>query len=470
VNADPREPARTNAAARRVVIGGLLAAHVVSYVLLAILGTLDPAEPFNLLLLGGNLMIGGVLLTRREYGLLVGGGVMFLIAAHTFAAQFLGLDDLTLGALLMVNIIVLYVGVKINTHMPRRHWYAFVLSYFLLFAIFLAWLQNAEALFLLFLLGLAACARSLRHLAYFWTLTLSFTFCQPYAWEAAILSVFFLTAVFRAHGRVESRAAVFFLAWGLAVLLILLLPVAAMILREGPHNIKLVLRQPSIRKAILTTAWTATVSTLFLVLFAVPLAYAVSRLRFPGRTLLLSIIDLPIVVPPMAAGIALAVVFSSNQFLGEVLKRRLGIQIDGTALGVCLAQVFVAMPFLAKSALSAFDAVPERLEIAARVLGASSLGAFRRVTLPLASRGIWLGAILAWARAAGEFGAVYILAETPSTAPIEIYQMFDAKGLVETGPLVVTLILFSLAVFFLLHLAMRALPVAGSGDREEARA
>jgi molybdate/tungstate transport system permease protein len=95
--------------------------------------------------------------------------------------------------------------------------------------------------------------------------------------------------------------------------------------------------------------------------------------------------------------------------------------------------------------------------MAARTLGAPSFDAFRRIAVPLAGRGLFLGAVLAWARAAGEFGALLFLAVHPVTAPVAAYNRFMSVGLVETGPLVTTLLLFSLAMFFLLQIVARTL-------------
>ena len=444
----------------------LLGAHLLSYGLLSAFRAIDPLQPFNLLLILMNVLVGFTLL-RGDHDVLLGGGMMVLVAAHAFVGHRLAPDPLTSGALLFVNILVLYVGLKLVTHRPARYWYTFVASYFALFCTFIVLMENAEALFLLFLMGLAATARSFRLLAYFWALTLSFTFLQPYAWEATAISFVLLTALFGARGALRSRTALLFLGCGLTLVFLVLLPVLIIMLGEDPRNTVNVLRDPRIRSAIWTTLVTATISTVFLALFTIPLAYSLSRLRFPGRTLLLSLIDVPIVIPQSVVGIALVRVFGRQQYLGEALSYWLNIRFDGTLLGICLAQVFVAMPFIAKSALAAFDAVPEGLELAARTLGASGWSAFRRVTLPLASRGVFLGAVLAWARAAGEFGAVIFIAPTPETAPVAAFNRFNSVGVVEAAPLVTTLLLFSLAMFFLLQLVSRAFPTVHGqrGDR-----
>jgi molybdate/tungstate transport system permease protein len=442
---------------RRIVPPAVLAAHVTAYVVLSLLRVMEPFELFNLLLLAAN-VVACVLLMRGFGDLLLGAGIMFLIGAHAVLGRYLAPDALTSGAILMVNIIVLYVGVTVNAHLPARYWYAFVGGYFVLFFTFIVLMDNAEALFLLFLLGMAGCSRSFRLLAYFWCLTLSFTFLQPFAWEATIVSFFILTAAFSARGNVQSPTAIVFLCCGLVLVFLVLLPVIVVLLGEDPRNVVNVLGDLRVRRAIRTTVVTATLSSAFLLAVAVPTAYAVSRLRFPGRSLFLSLVDVPIVVPQSAAGIVLVSVFSRQQFLGETLFHLAGIRFDGTLLGICLAQVFVAMPFIMKSAVAAFDSVPERLELVARTLGASSWGAFWRVALPLASRGVFLGTVLAWARAAGEFGAVIFIAPTPETAPVAAYNRFNSVGMIETVPLVASLLMFSLAMFFLLQFASRALP------------
>lgn len=475
--------------ARLATVAGLLGAHSIAYVACGLKGYIDPFEFFNVLLLAGNFAIGAVLL-RGRHDLLLGGGTMLLVAAHAFIGQRLvpqgpdGSQGLDSGALLMVSIVVLYVGVKVNTLLPARYWYALVASYLLLFFIFvrIRWgtlfpalgemgvkpsgMANAVPLLMLFLLGLAACARSFRLLAYFWAIVLSFTFCQPYAWEAVLIAFFSLTAVFSARGRAPSRTAIVFLSCGLALTFLVLFPVVAIVRSESLHSMVRVAEDPGFREAVWTTLKTATISTLFLVVFTVPLAYAVSRLRFRGRTLLLSLIDVPIVIPQSVAAIALLRVFGENQFLGELFSDYFGIKFSGALPGICLAQVFVAMPFITRSAVAAFDAVPERLELAARTLGASSWGAFWRIALPLASRGVFLGAVLAWARAAGEFGALMLIAQNPRTAPMEVYYKFQGVGAVQAAPMGAALLLFSLAMFFLLQFVSRTLPsVHGTRER-----
>ena len=440
-----------------VPVLGILALHFFLHIVLGFTGWVKPFELFTLMLLTANAGIAFLILTGRS-GILLGLGSMILIMTHALIGQKMAPDSLTSGAILLINILILYAGIRIFDHLSRLHFIVFALSYFLLFFIFVVKMKNAEALFLLSLMGLAATARDFKLLSYFWALVVSFTFCQPYSWQVAILSFFALKIVYSARGGLLSPVMTAFLISGLLLVFFVLFPVLVIIFEEDPRNIVNVLKDPEILGALSLTAITATISTAVLALFCVPLAYALSRLNFSGKNLLLSLIDIPIIIPQSAAGIALLRVFGKNQFIGGMLFQVFGFRFDGTVLGIILAQVFVAMPFLLKSALSAFEAVPESLEQSAQTLGAGYFESFRRIALPLASKGIFVGMILAWARAAGEFGAVLFIASNPLTAPIAVYNRFSSLGVSEAAPLVATLLIFSLVLFFLLQYAARLLP------------
>ena len=441
----------------RPLIVALFFLHAAGHVALSGCGLLRPFELFNLILLGANGII-AILLWRGKGDFLLGIGAMFLIGAHALMGQKIAPDSLTGGTLLLVNILVLYTGLQLFKHLPARYGLMFAGSYFALYSIFILLLENAAPLFLLFLMGLCACARSFRMLSYFWALTLSFTFAQPYAWQSCFLVFLLLTAVFSARGALAAPMALIFLGLGLALLLLVLFPVVLVVFGEDARNMWPLLADARIRSALATTAVTATFSTVFLLLFSVPLAYALSRLRFSGKPLILALVDLPIIIPQSAAGIVLLRACGRQQPLGELLHACTGLYADGTILGICIAQIFVAAPFLIKSSLGAFENVSGGLEMTARTLGASPWSAFLRVALPLASRGIFIGTVLAWARAAGEFGALLLIAPTPETAPVAVWNRFNSVGLVESGPMVALLLLFSLAMFFMLQLAGRLLP------------
>jgi len=250
---------------------------------------------------------------------------------------------------------------------------------------------------------------------------------------------------------------VVFLGAGVSLILFVLFPVILILTGENTYSIELILRDARFLAALKLTLLTASLSTVILFLICVPAAYATARLRFPGRSLLLSLADLPIIIPQSAAGIALLHVFGRKQVIGGFIADTLGIPVDGTMAGIIVAQIFVSMPFLFRSAVVAFESVDEELELTGRSLGASSVRVFRKISIPLAVRGISLGSILAWARAAGEFGAVIFVAPTPETAPVLAYNSFNIAGMVETRPMVALLLMFSLVMFFLLQWLTRIL-------------
>ena len=456
----------TKKGALRLAVIGLGVIYAVLYVLLSVLRLLEPLRLLNLLISAGVL---GVCLDAvvRQRDVFFPVGVILLLMGQVFLGQHVPADNLTSGAILLAGVIVLYVGLKIDEHLDRWHLGCFVTGYLVLYWLFVFKLSNAEPLFLLYVLALAACAKSLRFTAYFWAVVVSFTFCQPYAWESLIGLCFLLTALWGARGRSRSWTTLLFLGCGLVVVLSLLFPIVTLVLGQDVHSLEILLRDPRIRSALGLTLISATVSTLVLLLAMVPLAYALSRLRFPGRALLLSLIDLPIVIPQSAAGIALLCVLGRKQFIGGLLADHFGVYCDGTVLGICLAQIFVAMPFMAKSALAAFDGVDEELEAVADTLGAPTWGVFWRVALPLAARGIAVGAVLSFARAAGEFGALVFLAPTPETAPMAVFNRFNSMGMAEAAPLVSLLLVLSLATFFLLQLSTRLLPSGRKRNLEE---
>ena len=181
-----------------------------------------------------------------------------------------------------------------------------------------------------------------------------------------------------------------------------------------------------------------------------PLAYLLARHDFPGKGLIEGLIDIPIVVPHTAVGIALLLVFGRSGALGKAFGA-IGVRFVSSVPGIVIAMLFVSMPFLVNAARDGFAGVDIRLERAARTLGAGPWTAFRRVALPLAGRSILSGTILMWARGLSEFGAIVILAYHPMVAPVLLYQRFESYGLDYARPVAVWIILSSLAVFVALR-------------------
>ena len=177
---------------------------------------------------------------------------------------------------------------------------------------------------------------------------------------------------------------------------------------------------------------TTAVTALLTVVFGTPLALALARRRFRGQVMVETLIDLPIVLPPSVAGLALLLVFGRRGLLGEPLSV-MGIEIPFTVIAVVIAQLFVAAPFYIRSARTGFASVDHDLEDAARVDGATERQLFVRVTVPLASSALAAGLVMSWARALGEFGATIMFAGNvegqTQTLPLVVYSEFQSGNL-----------------------------------------
>lgn len=239
---------------------------------------------------------------------------------------------------------------------------------------------------------------------------------------------------------------IFFALMGFFILLFIALPLANMILTEKPDRILNVLTDKNVRDAILLSIYTATITTIIAFLFGVPLAYLLARFEFFGKGFVESIIDVPIVIPHAVVGIMLLTLFGKNG--------PLGISFAGTYTGIIIAMLFVSAPFIINSAKNGFLGFDSRLENVAMSLGASRFQSFVEISFPLAFRSILTGAILTWARAISEFGAVIIISYYPMTAPVLIYEKYLTYGLDASRPIAVSLLLISLTVFVVLRVLL----------------
>jgi len=210
-------------------------------------------------------------------------------------------------------------------------------------------------------------------------------------------------------------------------------------------------RDPSVWDAIFLSAYTAFLATAIAFLSGVPLAYVLARGNFIGKGLIEGVIDLPIVIPHTVAGIALLTVFGRHGLIGQFSLLRF---VDAVP-GIVVAMLFVSAPFLINSAREGFESVDPRLENVARSLGASGWRTFCRITFPLASRHLLTGAIMCWARAVSEFGAVVVIAYHPMIAPTLIYERYISAGLSASRPVSVLLIIFCLVIFVILRILAR---------------
>ena len=214
--------------------------------------------------------------------------------------------------------------------------------------------------------------------------------------------------------------------------------------------------------ALRLSLWCSTWATIFSVLFGVPLAWLLARVDFPGRSAARALCTLSMVLPPVVAGVALFYALGRRGLVGQYLDRWFGITLPFTTAGVIVAQTFVAMPFLVLTVEAAFRQLDTRYEEAALTLGASRWYVFRRVTVPAIRPGLVAGAVLAWARALGEFGATITFAGNfpgrTQTMPLAIYIANEVKP---DEAIVLSLVLIAVSFGVLVGLRDRFL---GSGQ------
>lgn len=231
------------------------------------------------------------------------------------------------------------------------------------------------------------------------------------------------------------------------VLLFIIAPLISMFVATNTSELRVAAADEEVTSSIKLTLMAAFFATLTASIAGIPLAYLLSKKKFPGKAVVLAIIDLPIIIPHSAAGIALISVIGRESLFGKIF----GTSLLGTTAGISAAMAFVSIPFLINAAKQAFDNVDDKLEKAARTLGASPMHAFFTVSLPLAFRGILSGMILMWARGISEFGAVVIVAYHPMTTPVMVFQRFNDFGLTHARPVAVLLIIICVSIFLLLR-------------------
>jgi molybdate transport system permease protein len=249
----------------------------------------------------------------------------------------------------------------------------------------------------------------------------------------------------RIERRRAARRAAFTAASAAAVaaaLGFLVLPVAAIFLRVSPGELLGRLDDGLVLDALAVTAKTNGIAFAITLLAGTPAAYAIATRRFPGRAVVITLCELPLVLPPAVAGIGLLAAFGRLGLLGSTLDAA-GVHLGFTQAAVVLAVLFVAGPFYLRQAIAAFEAVDPTMLAAARTLGAGPGRTFVRVALPLAAGGLGAGAALSLARGVGEFGATIMFAGNlrgvTQTLPLAIYSEFgvDFTGALAMGALLV---------------------------------
>jgi molybdate transport system permease protein len=258
-------------------------------------------------------------------------------------------------------------------------------------------------------------------------------------------------------------------ACGIPGLLLLGLPVVVLVLRGvASGSVLSAFTSPAVLDALWLSVVTTLISVVLIVFLGAPLALALARGRVPGRSAIETIIDLPLVLPPSVAGLALLLVFGRRGLFGDALAAG-GLTLPFTTAAVVLAQTFVAAPFFIRSAKTGFGAVESELEDAARVDGATERSVFQFVTAPLAAQALAAGLVMCWARALGEFGATIMFAGSiegrTQTLPLLVYGEFQSSDLdaaIAASVVLVVAAVLALALVRGLNWA-RALDLRGTG-------
>ena len=211
---------------------------------------------------------------------------------------------------------------------------------------------------------------------------------------------------------------------------LLAVPLAGLVARSPWRRLPELIAERALLEALWLSVLTATVATAVCVVLGLPLAWVLARTDFRGRAVLRGLVAVPLVMPPVVAGVALLAAFGRTGVVGGPLRDWFGVTVPFTTVAVVLAHTFVALPFFVLSVEGAMHATNREYDAVAATLGAGRWTTFRRVTLPLVLPGIGAGALLAWARSLGEFGATITFAGnypgTTQTMPLLIYSRLQS--------------------------------------------
>ena len=259
-----------------------------------------------------------------------------------------------------------------------------------------------------------------------------------------------------AHGtpaRREAKPPITIVVLGSCAAIFFLLPLAGLLWRAPWTSLPGLLSGGDVRAALELSLICSIWATAFSVLFGVPLAWLLARVDFVGRGLIRGLATLPLVLPPVVGGVALLFALGRLGLVGRWLDSAFGVTLFGTVPGVIIAETFVAMPFLVLTVEAALRSMDRRYEDAAATLGASRWTVFRRVTVPMIAPSLGAGAVLAWARALGEFGATITFAgnlpETTQTVPLAVYSQLQREP---GGAIALSLVLVAISLVVLVSL------------------
>lgn len=248
----------------------------------------------------------------------------------------------------------------------------------------------------------------------------------------------------------------FLVAVAAVTLAFLALPIVGIFVHTSPGNLIHQLSNPVVKDAFVVTMKTSLLAQALILLFGTPTAYLLATRRFPGHSLAMTLVELPLVLPPAVAGLGLLAALGRQGLLGSSLDA-FGVSIPFTQSAVTIAVAYVASPLYIRQAVASFEATDPQLPAASRTLGAGPIRTFFRVVLPLARGGLIAGLALSFARGLGEFGATIMFAGSlqavTQTLPLAIYSEFDVSfdaALAMSG----VLILISAVLLLTLRIAL----------------
>ena len=378
-----------------------------------------------------------------------------LVSSGVFAAHVLwvlmGWLDVGTGTVLAcTNSYAVRQGFRVQEEFGAKRLNFYLTGFFVLCILFVP-IAQSPLLFATFGMLYAAVFRIPLLLGYLVVLIVSIVFVTPYWIQTTLLLCLLYTVVAPIWPDRMKRFHLFCLGFGFLLVIAIMLPLLYLCFQVTPQTLMTSMADDVFRSALRTSLLTATISTAVVLLFGVPLAYAIVRLDFAGKGLIESLIDLPIVIPQSVAGIAIMVLLGPKTPVGLWLDKTMGVEVSGSMLGIVLCQVFVSSPFLIRSAANAFRDMGPALENVSRTLGAGPVSTFFRVSLPLASGGIFTGCILCWARAISEVGSLMVIAYHPFTVSVYTYDQFVQYGLQEARPAAVLLVIVCLWGFLMLR-------------------
>ena len=235
---------------------------------------------------------------------------------------------------------------------------------------------------------------------------------------------------------------------GLLLVLFVGVPILRMLVSADPDTLAGTAGDAEVYSSIFLTLRASLWSTIAALISGVPLAYLLARKRFRGKKLVEGIVDLPVIIPHTAAGIALLTVWGRH----SLLSRAAGLNVIGTEIAISMGMFFVSVPFLVNAVKEGFKLIDERYEKTAVTLGATPWKAFLTVSLPMVKKSIVSGSLMMWGRGISEFGAVVILAYHPMVAPVLIFERFQNFGLKYAVPVTALLIVISLVIFIIVRI------------------